>query len=71
MFAGSSVFQCIDVVGHFTAVEEFEPDLSVFFFVVGRFFEESFDLFVAGFLSYAGIVGVLVTGLGFTSKSSL
>ena len=71
MFAGSSVFQCVDVVGQFAAVEEFEPDFSVFFFVVSRFFKESFDLFVACFFSYAGIIGVLVAGLGLTCKGSL
>jgi len=48
-----------------------EPDLGMFFFVLGGFQEVGSDLFVAFFLSYTCIIPILIVGLGFTSKSNL
>ena len=71
VFASSSIFEVRYRIRNGTAMKGLEPDLCMFFFVVGRFFEESFNLFVACFFCYAGIISVLIAGLGFTRKCSL
>ena len=55
---------CLQVLGGVADAFEFlEPQLCVFFFVVGCFLEQGCDLFEAVLLGAAGEVGVLVAGL--------
>ena len=51
VFAVSGSFQVGDGIGNFTTVQEFEPNLRVFFFISGGFFENGCDLVVTFFLA--------------------
>ena len=70
VFAVSSIFQVFDGVRNFAAMQSFEPNFSMFFFVARSFFKESSDLVVAFFFSCASIVAIFYSCLGFTSKCS-
>ena len=70
VFTGSRI---LEVVYGFadTAVEQLEPHLCVFLFVVGSFGEESCNLLKAFFFCLRSIEGIFVSCLRFTCKCSL
>ena len=61
------VFYCIADA----AIEQFEPDFSMFFFVVCSFGKDCRDLLKTFLLCLGSIVGVFVSSLGFSCKSCL
>ena len=68
---GSTVKISLQVVhgaGHFSALEQLEPDFGVFLFVVGSFFKELADLDVTVFFGLGGVVTVFGVGLAFAGK---
>ena len=71
VFASSSIFEVRYRIRNGTAMKGLEPDLCMFFFVLGGFQKVCSDLFVAFFLSHTCIISILIVSLGFTSKSSL
>lgn len=71
MFTGSRIFQVGNGIRNGAAMESLEPNLSVFFFVVGGFQEVGCYSFIAFFFSYGSIITILVIRLRFTCKSSL
>ena len=52
VFAGCGVFQVFDRRGNFAAVQQFEPDFGMFFFVVGRLFKFVGNNVVAFFFGF-------------------
>ena len=70
MFTGSRIFQVGNGIRNGATMESLEPNLSVFFFVVGGF-QEVLLLFHKSFFSYGSIITILVIRLRFTCKSSL
>ena len=68
ILAGGGVLQVVQGVAD-AVVEELEPDLGVLLLVVGSLLEDVGDLHVAVLLGLAGVVGVLVPGLGLPGES--
>ena len=71
VFAVSGSFEVGDGVGNFASVQQLEPDLRVFFFISGGFFENGSDLVVPFLLGFGSKIGVFVPGLGLTGESGL
>lgn len=69
VFTGGGVVEVCQSRGNIPVVEELEPDFCVFLFVVCRFFKEVCYLIVTLFSGFAGVIGVLVSCLGFPRKS--
>ena len=70
VLTGSGIFQILRCLRHLTTVQQLEPDLCVFLFVVCRFLKQLADLYIAIFLRLRSIVVVLGERLRLAGKSS-
>ena len=57
--------------GHFAAMQVLEPDLGMFFLVLGGFLEEVRNLDIAVLAGLSGIIEILGVGLGLTGEGGL
>ena len=69
IFAVGGIEQVFGRSGDVVAVQRFEPQLGVFFFVVGGFFKNFRNLNKPFFFRFGSVVGVFVAGLRFAGKS--
>ena len=69
VFPFRSSSQVLSGIRDFSAAEQLKPKFCMFFFVVGSFFKNLGNLYIAVFFCLGSKVGVLIACLRFTSES--